>query len=104
MENEKEVNPTQSGEGEVSSSNPTDGAAAAPSTGSLQEPTAVTVLCKQCGASFERKGMNSRYCAACSPSRTTITRKKRADSKKTATYVFNSATLPTKTEAKELLA
>src|SRR5258707_14480032 len=99
MSDEKEMNPTQSGEGEVSSDTTTDGGATAPSTGSLQETTVVTVLCKTCGAPFERKGANSKYCSACSAGRTKVTRKNRAEGKKAASYVYDSKVEATKAEA-----
>src|SRR5216683_2377327 len=105
MENEKEVNPLSSGSEEVSSHNATDGGAPTPATPSLEETPAsvVMIACKQCAASFERKGMNSKYCAACAPSRQTIARKKRADGKKAASYVYDSGVEPTKSEALTLL-
>src|SRR6266478_671841 len=103
MSDEKEMNPTQSGEGEVSSDTTTDGGATAPATVALQETTAVTVLCKQCSAPTPRLGMNTKYCPTCSAGRHKITDKNRADRKKAASYIYDSGVEPTKAEAKTLL-
>src|SRR6266478_1831847 len=64
MSDEKEMNPTQSGEGEVSSDTTTDGAVEAPATGSLQEApaSAVLVKCQTCQKDIARKGPNSKFC------------------------------------------
>ncbi len=92
----EEIKPLEeSGEAEVS----IDGVAVAPAPSEPQEPTAVTVLCKQCSAPTPRLGMNTRYCPTCAPSRNTITRKKRADGKKLAAYVFDSKVEASEAEA-----
>src|SRR5260221_1071933 len=105
MSDEKEMNPTQSEKVEVFSETATGQGATAPATVSLEGTPASSVMiaCKQCGASFERKGANSKYCSSCAPSRKTVTRLQRADSKKSASFVFDSAVEPTKAEAKALL-
>src|SRR6266478_4066412 len=104
MNHNEEVSPLSSGTEEVSS-NTDDVVVVAPSTVSPEATPAsvVMIACKRCAASFERKGMNSKYCAACAPSRKTVTRQKRADKKKTSSYVFDSATEPTKSEIQDLL-
>src|SRR6266478_6165988 len=104
MNHNEEVSPLSSGTEEMSST--TAGiVVVALSTVSPEATTesVVMIACKRCAASFERKGMNSKYCAACAPSRKTVTRQKRADKKKTSSYVFDSATEPTKSEIQDLL-
>jgi hypothetical protein len=62
------------------------------------------IKCQTCQRDFLRKGMNSKFCETCQPARKAITRTKRADKKKAASFVYDSATEPTKAEGKELLA
>src|SRR6266478_6391028 len=50
-----------------------------------------------------RKGPNSKFCDSCAAGRTKVTRQQRADKKKISSYVFNSATEPTKSEIQDLL-
>jgi hypothetical protein len=91
---------------EVSSSNATDGVVEAPVSGSTQETPAkkfAIIQCKECGVDVERKTPNTKYCDACSAGRKKVTRQKRADTKKAASYVFDSSVEPTKAEAKTLL-
>ncbi len=105
MNSNEEVTPLSSGTEEVSSNNATDEGADAPSTVSPEGTPAsvVMIACKQCGASFERKRANSKYCSSCAPSRQTITRKNRAEGKKAASYVYDSKVEASKADALRLL-
>jgi len=102
----EEVNPTQSSEKvEVSSNIAASGGAEPPATGSLKETTASahTVKCQTCQTDFIRKGPNSKFCDKCVGGRKKIAQQKRSDSKRAASFVYDSKTEPTKPEAKCLL-
>src|SRR5258708_7319164 len=100
MNSNEEVNPTQSGEDEVFSDTEASQGDRPQAIESLREvpASAVLVKCQTCQKDFARKGPNSKFCDACAPGRNTITRKKRADKTKVASYVYDSGVEPTKVE------
>src|SRR5260370_41535017 len=104
METDKDFKRISSGTEDVSS-NIEDGGAEAPAPSEPQEApaSAAMVACKTCGSPAERKGYNTKYCAACSAGRHKITAKNRTDRKKAASYVDDSGLGPTKAETKTLL-
>jgi hypothetical protein len=83
----EEIKPTTSSEKEEVSSN------AAP----------VMIQCQVCGQPAPRKGPNSKFCDTCAPSQGKVRQQKRIDKRKTSSFVYDSATEPTKPEAKRLL-
>src|SRR5258708_17270327 len=101
MDNEKEVNPAQPEEVEVSLLKGIkeripeaidDGGATAPAPSEPQDAPAsvVMIACKTCGAPFARTGANSKYCETCSAGRKTVTRQNRNESQKASTFLFHS--------------
>ncbi len=110
MSDEKEMNPTQSEKEKVSSNTAgegveTPGPVPLQETPASQEASASTVLvkCKTCGKETPRRGKNTKFCDACSAGRVKVTRQQRAAGKKASSYVYDSATEPTKSEIQDLL-
>src|SRR6266849_3798015 len=87
------------------SSNIEDVVAVAPATVSPEGTPAspVMIACKQCGAPFERKGPNSKFCPECAPQQAKMAQQNRKERKKTATFVFDSKVEASKADALSLL-
>ena len=63
----------------------------------------VLIKCHTCQKMFPRKGSNSKFCDECQPEQKKARNQKRVDKKKATSFVYDSATEPTKPEAKRLL-
>src|SRR5271166_5636065 len=63
----------------------------------------VLIRCHTCQKEFPRRGSNSKFCEECQPGQAKVRRQKRMDRRKASSFVYDSATEPTKPEAKRLL-